>query len=180
MSLRLRALERRLPAWAARSAVRRLFEATATAFGLDPPPDGGLDHGELLERYVSFTTRSAERVLTDGTDLDAVSRRMRTNAHRLGASLRRTLGVRTRAEALRALRVAYRTIGIDLRADAHGDVVVERCAFAARSTPEVCALMSSLDEGVVAGLTRGGRLTFSERITEGHPRCLARIAWQGA
>jgi hypothetical protein len=57
--------------------------------------------------------------------------------------------------------------------------VVDRCAFAERYSPPVCALMSSLDAGLIAGLTRGGRLLFSERITEGNVRCLARISWQG-
>jgi hypothetical protein len=102
------------------------------------------------------------------------------NAYALGESLRRRLGVRTRIEALRAARVAYRMIAIDLRADERGDVVADRCAFAAWYSPGVCRLMSSLDAGLIAGLTDGGRLTFSERITEGKPRCLARISWQGA
>ena len=89
------------------------------------------------------------------------------NAHALGASLRRLLGVRTRVEALRAARIAYRMIGIDLRADENGDVTVDRCGFAEWYSPQVCILMSSLDAGLIAGLTDGGRLAFSERITEG-------------
>jgi hypothetical protein len=70
-------------------------------------------------------------------------------------------------------------IGIDLRAHPSGHVVVSRCAFASSYSPQVCRLMSSLDAGLVAGLTRGGRLTFSERLTEGRPRCIARIRWEG-
>jgi hypothetical protein len=70
-------------------------------------------------------------------------------------------------------------LAIDLRADEQGSVVVDRCAFAAWYSPRVCRLMSSLDAGLLAGLTRGGRLTFSERITEGSPRCLAAISWKG-
>ena len=81
---------------------------------------------------------------------------------------------------MRAARIAYRMIGIDLRADEHGAVVVDRCSFAAWYSPRVCHLMSSLDAGLIAGLTQGGRLTFSERITEGRPRCLAGISWEGA
>jgi hypothetical protein len=180
MSLRLRALELHIPRWVARSALRQLFEATASAFGCDPVDVHGLTHGELLERYAVFTTRCAERALADGSDADAVARRMWSNAYALGESLRRRLGVRTRIEALRAARVAYRMIAIDLRVDQQCDVVVDRCAFAAWYAPRVCRLMSSLDAGLIAGLTHGGRLTFSERITEGRPRCLAGISWQGA
>jgi len=180
MSLRLRALELHVPDVIARSALRRLFEATAAAFGSEPEDVDGLDRRALLERYASFTTRCAERALADHTDLDVVSRRMWAHAYALGESFRRRLGVRTRTDALRAARVAYRMIDIDLRADDHGDVMVDRCAFAGWYSPRVCGLMSSLDAGLIAGLTDGGSLTFSERITEGRPRCLARISWQEA
>jgi hypothetical protein len=180
MSLRLRALEIHVPDVVARSALRRLFEATVAAFGCEPEDVDGLDRRALLERYASFTSRCAERALVGHADLDTVSRRMRAHAYALGTALRRRLGVRTRADALRAARIAYRMVGIDLRADEHGDVTVDRCAFAERYTPEVCRLMSALDAGLIAGLTDGGRLAFSERITEGRPRCLASIAWQEA
>lgn len=180
MSLRLRALELHTPRWVARSALRGLFDATASAFGCDPVDVHGLTCGELLERYAAFTTACAERTLADPSEVDAVSESMWRNAYALGESLRRRLGVRTRDEALRAARVAYRMIGIDLRADERGAVVVDRCAFAGWYSPGVCRLMSFLDAGLIAGLTKGGHLTFSERITEGRPRCLAQISWQGA
>lgn len=179
MSLRLRALERHVPRWVARSAIRRLFVATASAFGPAPVDVDGSDHAALRERYVAFSAASAERALVDRTDLDDLSRRMWRNAYALGESLRRRLGVRSRKDALRAARIAYRMIGIDLRADPCGDVVVDRCSFAERFSPQVCRVMSSLDAGMIAGLTSGGRLTFSERITEGRPHCLARIEWEG-
>ena len=178
MSLRLRALELHTPEWMARSAVRQLFDATASAFGREPVDLHGLTHAELLERYAMFTTSYAERALADRSDTDAVARRLWSTAHALGESLSRRLGVRTRGEALRAARVAYRMLGIDLWADQHGSVAVDRCPFASWYSPDMCRLMSSLDAGLIAGLTRGGRLTFSERITEGRPRCLAAISWQ--
>lgn len=178
MSLRLRALELHVPDVVARSALRRLYDATASAFGREPEDLDGLDRRALLERYASFTIRCAEQAMGDYRD-PVVSCRMWENAHVLGASLRRLLGVRSRGEALRAARIAYRMIGIDLRADRRGRVTVDRCAFAEWYSPPVCILMSSLDAGLIAGLTDGGRLSFSERITEGRARCLARITWQG-
>jgi hypothetical protein len=180
VSLRLRALELSIPGWVARYALRRLAEATASAFDSEPVVLRGSDQGELLARYATFTAGWVERASVDGTDLDAVSRRAWSNARILGESFRRQLGVRTRSDALRAARIAYRMIGIDLRVDPSGAVAVDRCAFAARYSPQVCRVMSSFDDGLIAGLTQGGRLTFSERITEGRPMCLARIAWEGA
>jgi hypothetical protein len=107
-----------------------------------------------------------------------VSGRMWKSAYALGASLRQRLGVRSRSEEVRAARVAYRMIGIDLRADVRGRVKVERCAFARRYSPAVCRVMSPLDAGLIAGITGGGELTFSQRLTEGRPQCVARISWE--
>jgi hypothetical protein len=59
MSLRLRALELHIPGWVARSALRQLFEATASAFGRDPVDVHGLTQQDLLEGYAVFTTRCA-------------------------------------------------------------------------------------------------------------------------
>jgi hypothetical protein len=160
--------------------VHRLFDSTTAAFGYGPVDVHGLGHSALLERYASFTAAAAEDALAGDPDPAALARRMSRNAYRLGAMLRRRLGVCTRHDALRAARIAYRMLGIDLRATTGGGVVVERCAFADRYSPRVCRVMSSLDAGLIAGLTEGGRLRFSERITEGRPRCLATISWGGA
>jgi hypothetical protein len=180
VSLRLRALELYIPGWMARSALRRLFEETASAFGCEPPNVRGLDRRMLLERYVAFSAGCAERALAGDGDLDAVSRRMWRAAFAMGASLRRQLRVRSRGDEIRAARIAYRMIGIDLRSDARGHVAVVRCSFAGRYSPAVCRVMSSLDAGLIAGLTGGGILTFSERITERSAHCLAQISWEGA
>jgi hypothetical protein len=74
MSLRLRALELHVPEFVARSALRRLFDATASAFGREAEDLGGLDRRALLERYASFTIRGAEQARRL-SDLDAASHR---------------------------------------------------------------------------------------------------------
>ena len=56
---------------------------------------------------------------------------------------------------------------------AYGEIVVTDCYFSRFYTPEQCAIMSSVDSGIIAGLCGGGTLTFTERITEGCRRCRA-------
>ena len=56
---------------------------------------------------------------------------------------------------------------------AYGEIVVTDCYFSRFYTPEQCAVMSSVDSGIIAGLCGGGTLTFTERITEGCRRCRA-------
>ena len=56
---------------------------------------------------------------------------------------------------------------------AYGEIVVTDCYFSRFYTPEQCAIMSSVDSGIIAGLCGGGTLTFTERITEGCRQCRA-------
>ena len=177
MSLRLRLLELHTPGWVRRAAIRRLSRETAIAFGTTAEEASAVGRGGSLERYVAFTAGASEGVLADGAYVEVVSRRLRTSAFGLGCTMRRALGVRKRADALRAVGLAYRFLEIDLHVDARGRVAVERCPFAAVYSPTACGLMAALDAGLVDGLTDGGMLSFSERITEGRPRCRATIAF---
>jgi hypothetical protein len=93
----------------------------------------------------------------------------------MGIGLRRWLRITGVPDAIIAARAVYRVLGIDLQGFASGDVLVSRCSFGSIYTPEVCGLMSSMDAGLLAGLTGGLRLTFSVRISEGHAICAARL-----
>ena len=180
MSLRLRALELHVPDVVARSALRRLSRRRRPRSAASPWISTRWIAGRCSnDTYRSRPAAPSRRCRTIPSS-NSSPRRMWENAYALGKSIRRRLGVRTPAEALRAARIAYRMIGIDLRADRHGHVVVDRCTFAESYSPQICLVMSALDAGLIAGLTRGGRLAFSERITEGRPQCVARISWEGA
>ncbi|MGZ4110684.1 MAG: hypothetical protein ACXVP7_13490, partial [Actinomycetota bacterium] len=104
---------------------------------------------------------------------------LHSNMERLGRRVRLALGVRTTADALDVAHRLYGLIGIELTGGDRGQVVVSRCAFAARYSPDVCRVMSASDAGMLAGLTDGGRLTFTERITTGSAACLATLATGG-
>jgi len=159
-------------------AVRELAAVAAGAFGCSVPDSAGLDANRLLDRFAAFTAERAAAVLARPELVAPVAARLFDGACRLGAGMRRALGVRTTAEALTAARVLYRAVGIDFRA-AGDEVVVRRCYFSARYSADVCRLMSALDCGVLAGLSGGGRLEFTDRLTEGHDCCRARFRGAG-
>ena len=45
----------------------------------------------------------------------------------------------------------YSAIKIDFRAESNGEVTVPRCFFSRHYTPEICRLVSALDEGLAEG-----------------------------
>ena len=175
MSLALRLLDGHVLAVARRAALRRLFATTAVGFGRPVPPLGGLDADALLRRYAQFTRDQAEAALRDGRDPPALHDLLERGARALGARLRAGLRLRTTEDAMAAARMVYGLLDIDLRGTSHGEITVRRCPFSDVYSAEVCRLVGALDSGLLAGLSGGDRLEFTQRITEGAPCCLARL-----
>lgn len=179
MSLRTRALPRRIPDPVRRWALRALFRTTVNAFGAPMPDLRRRSADAILASYAAYTDALARGVALDPERRSQVERRLHDNTELLGRRVRLALGVRSTIDALEVAHRLYGLIGIDLTGDERGCVVVTRCAFAAKYSPDVCRLMSASDAGLLAGLTDGGRLSFSQRITSGSPVCLATLAVDG-
>jgi hypothetical protein len=179
VSLRTRALPDRIPDPVRRWALRALFRTTVDAFDAPMPDLRRCSTDALLASYAAYTDVLARGVALDPEHRSQVERRLHENTERLGRRVRRALGVRSTMDALEVAHRLYGLIGIDLTGDERGCVVVSRCAFAARYSPDVCRLMSASDAGLLAGLTDGGRLAFTARITSGSPVCMATLAVDG-
>ena len=175
MSVALRLLQLHTPEFFKKQALRELFEATANAFGREVP---SLETQSLLQRlrtYARFTAEQAEEYLQRGEDPASLEARLHRNARRLGQRLRQRFGITRRQEVMAMARILYSIIDIDFEGSPEGDIVIRRCYFSQFYSPRVCELISALDEGLLAGLAGGGKLTFTERITQGCEACKARF-----
>jgi hypothetical protein len=74
--------------------------------------------------------------------------------------------------------LVYKIIRIDLQGGPEGHILIRKCFFSHYYSYEVCRVISSLDEGLLAGISGGGRLKFDQRITEGHDCCRARLLFE--
>lgn len=175
MNLLVKLLELHTPGAVKERALRALFAGTAAAFGCASPPREGRTYDEHLAAYARFTAEQAERALRSGEDLDGLHDRLYQHAHDLGRRLRRALRITDGRDVIALERTLYRAIGIDFRGTAGGDVTISRCFFSAYYTSGVCRIVSALDDGLFAGLSGGGRLVFTQRITEGYDCCKARL-----
>jgi len=177
MGLLVRALQVYMPEYVKKRALMQLFSYTAAAFEAEVPPLAGLTSEECLAQYARFAQAQAEQRLRDGREVDAVAERLYRNAVEMGRRQSRWLRPGTVQDVMDIGRVLYRMLDIDLQGDAQGEVVISRCYFSQFYSGEVCRLMSAMDRGLFAGLSNGGELTFSSRITEGQPCCRAHFAW---
>ncbi len=177
MSLRLALFRRFVPGRVRLRLLDELAVVTAAGFGCPPPVWSGLPFSARLNDYARFTANRAEALLArdDRAALEAAMDRLRAGATVLGARARRQLGVRSTSEALEALALLYREIGIEMKRVGPGEIVVTRCLFAGVYNEPVCRVVGALDEGIAAGLTAGGRLSFDERLTAGASCCRAHL-----
>ena len=178
MGLLVSVLQIYMPDCVRKRALAQLFSHTAAAFEAEVPPIAGLDPEECLAKYARFTQTQAERRLRDGREVEAVEQRLYRNAVEMGGLHRRWLRPGTVQDVMAIGRMLYRILAIDLQGDARGEVVINRCYFSRFYSSEVCRLMSAMDRGLFAGLSNGGELTFTARITEGQPCCRAHFTWE--
>jgi hypothetical protein len=179
MNLLALALRIHIPHSLKKQKLTELFEATAAAFGRSVPQLEDLSFDECLRRYARFTKEEIEQRIRVGEDMGEIRKKLYEHAYRLGAEIRMRLHLSTPDDAVSVGRVLYKVLGIDFRAGASGDVTINSCYFSAFYSVDVCCVMSSLDEGIAAGLTGGRTLSFSRRITEGHPSCMAVLVPKG-
>jgi hypothetical protein len=156
--------------------VRELLALTAEAFGASAPSLRGLSYGDSLKTFAMFSRDEAERSLRTGTELDEIRNALYRRAFALGNNSRRWLMIRTLEESMLAARLLYSCCSIDLRGSPRGVIAVHRCFFSSYYTGDVCRVIASLDEGLLAGLSGGRRLSFSQRITEGAMICKGILA----
>ncbi len=155
-----------------------LFETTAAAFQVAAPSTGGLSLDERLKLYARFTRNQADRSLRQA-NLPEIQSRLFDKAYRIGQDIRMEFNIRKLKEALQMSSVIYKILKIEFRGESQDNIVIPRCFFSAYYSGEVCRLVSSLDAGLLAGLSGGGKLSFSQRITEGSDCCRAYLDMSG-
>ena len=159
-------LEKHTPEWVRSLEIQILSDLTARAFQV---PDRTLWNkpAELaLRQYAAFTVSCMEE---READPDALFR----EAYAVGSRLRLLTGFSGKQDAERLVFYLYRNINITMVGNLPGEITVPDCCFARFYTPRQCAVMSAVDAGIIAGICGGGRLRFSQRITEGCGMCRA-------
>ena len=160
-----------MPEFIKKKKLNELFCLTADAFQSELPERRGLTFKECMIKYALFTKELAESYLQSGHPIEEVKNRLYQNSYIFGQNLRKSLHIVTWEEAVTVLKVIYKLMGIDFQCDRQGEIIIKQCFFSKYYSGGVCKLVSSLDEGLAAGLSGGGRLYFNQRITEGGSYC---------
>ena len=177
MGLLVSVLQLHTPEFIKKMALTQLCRFTAAAFQADVPRLSGLNSEQCLDRYARFAAIQAEQRLQDGYGIESLEKRLYENAVEMGKQQRLWFQPRSMQEMMTVGRVLYRMLQIDFQGDAHGVIVITNCYFSRFYSCKVCRLMSSMDRGLFAGLSNGGQLAFTARITEGQACCRGHFCW---
>lgn len=154
--------------------------ATASAFGrpgkkLPRPRIWHLPEEEALAAYAAYTTSFMSGLPTSAADKKRIVR----CAYRLGRRIRRITGFTRQEDLERLVFYLYSNIGIKMTGHLPGEIIIPACYFSNVYTPDQCMTMSLMDWGVISGICGGGKLLFTERLTQGCVRCRAVLTQKG-
>ncbi len=166
----IKLMQHYIPGFIKKKKLNELFYMTADAFQSGQPQLRGLSYNECLFKYAVFTKEQAENYLLSGHAIEEIKNRLYKNSYIFGQNLRKSLRIATWEEAVTVLQIIYKLVRIDFQCDRHGEIIIRECFFSQYYSAGVCELISSLDEGLAAGLS-GGKLYFDQRITEGGSCC---------
>ncbi len=173
MNIILSLLNIHIPLSLRKRRIKELFEITGKVFQAGIPLLDGLGYEDLLHEYAVFVKEQSGKILMDSRNTPEKKAELYHYALDAGTKLRKELHLKGMKDEMEAGRLFYSILGIDFRGDEKGEIVISKCYFSDHFSPEICEFISSLDEGVGAGLTQGKRLCFSQRITEGKSCCKA-------
>ncbi len=169
--------EKNTPKHFRRAQIQILMNLAAKSFGV---PKEKLKKGSAytaLRQYAGYTCLCMG---AGGMEADAAKEeKLFQDACRLGNRIREITGLTEDGDLKRLIRLLYWNIGIEMSIQGHigtehtGEVTVSDCYFSRVYSPEECRLMSLVDSGIVSGICGGGKLRFSQRITEGCESCRA-------
>lgn len=173
MNLLLKLAQIYIPSFIKKRKLLKLFEITTQAFQCDAPDVKGLSFDKCLIEYARFTQTKAEAAIRQDQNLEILKDRLYQNAYQLGQQLRKDFRIASLEDVMTMSKILYQILGIEFQGNLTGEVVIKSCFFSRFYSSQVCQLISSLDEGVAAGLSGGGKLRFYQQITEGHDCCKA-------
>jgi hypothetical protein len=162
-----------IPAWIKKQYLQQLFDLTASAFQDQAPQIKTLAYQQGLLQFARYSKAQTESSIRLKQDVQLIKSSLYDNAFQLGRSIRKRFKLKTAREIIILSKAIYRVLGTDFNVDLRGEVLIKKCFFSQFYSREVCEIISSIDEGVLAGLSGGGKLSFIQRLTEGKNCCRA-------
>jgi hypothetical protein len=139
-----------------------------------------LTYREILKKYADYTTMAVNKLLYSRHDINKIKESLFDKSYKLGQEIRNDYNIKTFEDIRFIIKIIYKIVKIDSnlvkdRATGSKELEVKHCFFADYYSADVCSVMSSVDEGIVAGVSGCRQMQFVQRITEGEDHCRAKL-----
>jgi hypothetical protein len=151
--------------------LRELAYITGNAFGTAAPDLNSHLFETNLKVYAMFTKSAGERAIANGQNIENIKQSLFRGARQMGQELQTKLRPKSRDEIISLICLIYKILQIDFAVVDGGEITVNRCFFSNYYSKETCTLISALDKGMVAGISNGWQLEFTQQLTEGFACC---------
>jgi hypothetical protein len=175
MNLLLQLLKIHTPKIVKVRKLKKLFQITAESFSCKINLPKRPDYEQLLHQYAVFAYEKCDTAIRNSENIDNIKRNLYVKAFAEGVKLRKVLHIKTMKDIILAGELFYSVIKINFSSKINGEVCINSCYFANYFSTDVCKIMSSLDEGIIAGISGGYVINFYQKITENQNCCLAEI-----
>lgn len=168
-----------MPERVKKKKIYELFKITAEAFNLKMPKFelNKISREKFLHEYALFTKeKTIEFIKTYGInseELIELKNRLYKSSYEMGKEIKKNLKIKNSEEILRVMKFIYEIIKIDFKKGKNGVVIINSCFFSSYYNHDICSVISSLDEGLAAGISGDSKLEFFQRITDGKDCCRA-------
>jgi len=179
MSLILNLLSFYIPERVKNKRIYELFKVTADAFNLKMPKFdlNKISREKLLKEYALFTKEKTTSFIKtygiDSKEITELKSRLYESSYEMGKKIKKNLKIKDSEEILKVMKLIYKIIRIDFEEGKNGVVIINNCFFSSYYNQDICMVISSLDEGLAAGISGGCKLAFFQRITSGKDFCSA-------
>jgi hypothetical protein len=175
MNVLFKISEMYIPSFLKKRELMKLFRITASAFETTVPSMAGLSFEECLEEFAHFTKKEVDHSINKNGEIQKIQDRLYQGAYEFGNKFRKRFRVSSIGDVMAVGRLLYGILGINFQGTTQGTITISKCLFSHTYSSSTCRTISSLDAGMIAGLSGGGIMAFSGRIKDGFESCKAQF-----
>ena len=118
-----------VPTFIKQRQLKKLFQITGAAFGIEVPRLVGYTYAECLVEYARFTKYAVEQSIDNQYNLGIARQQLCHQSYELGNKIRRRFDVTTIGDVMLACGVIYKCLGIEFQGTDEGEITIRNCFF---------------------------------------------------
>jgi hypothetical protein len=164
----------------------RTLDTLLTQYKIKIPKTQKIDNLKPKELRIKMAKEHNKKVqkliktIGKKTAINQARKKLFNTGQILGQKAKKDLNIKnSTSDILNAAKILYKILGINFKAKKINKttylMIINRCSLSKHYKNSTCQILSAVDEGVLSGLNPQYKMQFQKRITQGAPKCKAKI-----